>query len=153
MDVLAIKKLREMTGAGVADCQLALAEVGGDMKKAIEWLRQKGMERAGKKEGREVKAGAVFSYVHHTGKLGALVALACETDFVAKTEDFLNLGRELAMQTAASKPANPEELLQQEYMRDPARTVAELIKEVVGKLGENIMVTALQVVEVSGMVR
>jgi len=93
-----IKKLREMTSAGVSDCRMALEESGGDFKEAVKLLRQKGLEKADRKSEREVKAGIVFAYVHHTGRLGALAAVACETDFVAKTDDFQKLGRELAMQ-------------------------------------------------------
>lgn len=135
-----LKKLREATDAGVADCRQALEESNGDMKKATEWLKKKGVERAAKKSEREVKAGRVFSYIHHTGRLGSLVALACETDFVAKTEHFQNLGKELSLHVASAKPANVEELLDQEYVRDPSKKISELIKETVGVLGENIRV-------------
>src|SRR3990167_11414006 len=124
-----IKKLREKMGAGVSDCRQAREEWGGDMKKSEEWLRQKGMEKAAKKADREVKAGAVFSYVHHTGRLGSMVALACETDFVAKTDDFQKLGRELALQVASTQPESVEVLLEQEYIRDPSKKISELIKE------------------------
>ena len=117
-----IKKLREKTGAGMSDCREALEEAGGDMEKAIKKLRDLGIKRAEKKAEREVKAGAVFSYVHHTGRLGSMVALACETDFVAKTDDFQKLGKELS------------------------KKVSELILEVVGKLGENVVITDFKVV-------
>lgn len=142
-----IKKLRSETGAGVADCRQALEETG-DFAKAREWLRKKGMEKAAKKAEREVKAGMVFSYVHHTGRLGSMVALACETDFVAKTEDFQKLGRELALQVASMQPESVEVLLEQEYIRDPGKKIGELVKEVIGKLGENIQVVDLRVVRV-----
>lgn len=135
-----LKKLREATDAGVADCRQALEESNGDMKKATEWLKKKGVERAAKKSEREVKAGRVFSYIHHTGRLGSLVALACETDFVAKTDHFQNLGKELSMHVASAKPASVEELLDQEYVRDPSKKISDLIKETVGVLGENIQV-------------
>ena len=143
-----IKTLREKTSAGIADCRQALEESNGNAKKAEEILRKKGIEKAEKKSGREVKAGMVFSYVHHTGRVAALVALACETDFVAKTDEFQKLGKELAMQVAANKPTSTEEFLQEEYLRDPAKTIAELIKEVIGKLGENIQVAEFKVVGV-----
>jgi elongation factor Ts len=143
-----IKKLREMTGAGVSDCRATLEEADGNFDKAMELLRKRGMEKAAKKEGREVKAGKVFSYIHHTGRLGAMVGLACETDFVAKTEDFQKLGQELAMQVAASDPENVEELLKQEYIRDASKTVQDLIKEVIGKLGENMQVVDFKIVRV-----
>jgi len=143
-----IKKLREETGAGIADCRECLEECQGNLTKATKLLRKKGIEKAVKKEGREVKDGSVFSYVHHNGKIGVLVSLACETDFVAKTDDFQHLGRELALHTAASKPATVAELLDQEYVRDPSKKIADLIKEVIGKLGENIQVVDFKIVGV-----
>ena len=135
-----VKRLREKTSAGIADCRMALEEAGGKMDEAIEILRKKGLERAEKKGDRQVKAGLVFSYVHHTGRVGSMVALACETDFVAKTDEFRNLGRELAMQVAASRPLSVEEFLKENYNRDSSKTIGELVKEVIGKLGENIQV-------------
>ena len=143
-----IKKLREETGAGVAACREALEETAGDVKKAKELIRKKGIEKAARKSDREVKAGMVFSYIHHTGRVGAMAGLACETDFVAKTEDFQKLGRELALHIAASRPKSVEELMKQEYVRDPGIRIEELVKEVIGKLGENIQVTDFKVVEV-----
>lgn len=143
-----IKRLREMTGAGIADCRLALEETGGDIKKAGELLRRKGIEKAAKKAQREINAGRVFAYVHHTGRLGSMVAVACETDFVAKTDDFERLGKELALQAASMRPASVEELLGQEYVREPGKKVEELVKETIGKLGENIQVVEVKVVEV-----
>jgi len=118
------------------------------MKKAEEGLRKRGIERAAKKADREVRAGAVFSYVHHTGRLGSMVALACETDFVAKTDDFVKLGKELALHVAASRPESVDVLLGQEYVRDPAKKISDLVKEVIGKLGENIQVVDVRIVEV-----
>ncbi len=143
-----LKKLREATDAGVADCRQALEESNGDMKKATEWLKKKGVERAAKKSEREVKAGRVFSYIHHTGRLGSLVSLACETDFVAKTDHFQNLGKELSLQVASAKPSSVEELLNQEYVRDPSKKISDLIKETVGVLGENIQVMDIKIVVV-----
>lgn len=143
-----IKKLREKTSAGVADCRQALEEAKGKMDEAIKILRKKGLERAEKKADRAVKAGAVFSYVHHTGKVGSMIALACETDFVAKTDEFQKLGKELAMQVVSMRPENVEDFLQQDYARDPAKKIAEVIKEVVGKLGENIQVVDFKMVGV-----
>lgn len=140
-----IKKLREETDAGIADCRQALEECAGNFKKATEWLRQKGLEKAEKKGEREVKAGRVFSYVHHNGKVAALVVLACETDFVAKTDEFQHLGHELAMQVAAGEPIGIQELMDQEYMRDPSKKITELVKETIGKLGENIQVVDFSV--------
>ena len=143
-----IKKLRELTSAGVSDCRQALEETGGDMTKATEILRKMGIEKAAKKASREVKAGMIFSYIHHTGRLGSMIALACETDFVAKTEDFQKLGKELALQVASTAPANLEELLAAEYFRDAGKKVKDMISEVIGKLGENIQVMDFKVVTV-----
>lgn len=143
-----IKKLREATGAGIADCRQALEDAKGDQKAAAELLRKRGIDKAAKKSDRQVKAGSVFAYVHHTGRVAALLALACETDFVAKTDDFQKLGKELALHVCASAPANVEELLGQEYVRDASKTIEVLIKEVIGKLGENIQVTDFKIVSV-----
>ena len=143
-----IKKLREKTGAGVSDCREALEESDGNLNRAEEILQKKGIEKAAKKTDREVKAGAVFSYVHHTGRLGSMVAVACETDFVAKTDDFLKLGKGLAMQVASARPQTVENLLDGEYIRDPARKVSDVIKEVIGKLGENVQVVDFSVMVV-----
>lgn len=134
-----IKKLREETAASIADCREALEEASGDMEEAKNLLKKKGLDRAGTKTAREVKAGIVEVY-SHGGRVGVLVELLCETDFVAKTEDFKNLAHELALQVASMNPSSVEELLTQEYIRDNTQTVDQLIKSVVGKLGENIQV-------------
>jgi elongation factor Ts len=134
-----IKLLREQTGAGIADCREALKETGGDLEKAKEHLKKKGLDKASSKAEREVKAGLVETY-SHGGKVGVLVELLCETDFVARTEDFKNLAHELTLQIASMNPSGVEELLSQEYIRDNSLTVDKLIKGVVGKVGENIQV-------------
>lgn len=139
MNLKDIKKLRQDSGAGIADCREALKESGGDMGKAITWLKKKGLDKAASKSGREVKAGMVEVYSHN-GKVGVLVELLCETDFVAKTSDFKNLAHELALQVASMNPSSVEELLAQEYIRDNSMTVDQLVKSVSGKLGENIQV-------------
>lgn len=139
MDINNIKKLREQTGAGFADCKEALKESQGSLEKAKEWLKQKGFDKAAAKEGRTVKAGIVEVY-SHGGKVGVLVELLCETDFVARTADFKDLAHELSLQIASMKPASVEKLLQQEYIRDPKINIDQLIKSAVGKLGENIQV-------------
>lgn len=139
MNIDDIKKLREETGAGIADCRQALSESRGDMAQAKEWLKKKGLDKASTKSGREVKSGMVEVY-SHGGKVGVLVELLCETDFVAKTEEFKNLAHELALQIASMNPSSVEELLAQEYIRDSAMTVEQLIKSVVAKMGENIQV-------------
>lgn len=145
VSVVDIKKLREKTSAGIADCRMALEEAGGKTDEAIKILRKKGLERAEKKGDRQVKAGLVFSYVHHNGRVASLVSLACETDFVAKTDEFQNLGKELAMQVVANNPESIEILLQEPYNRDPSKTISELVKETIGKLGENIQVVDFSV--------
>ena len=99
-----IKDLRERTGAGMADCKKALVEVGGDMEKAIDYLRAKGLAKAAKKAGREATEGAVISYIHAGGRIGVLVEINCETDFVARNEDFQSFTRAVAMQIAAMNP-------------------------------------------------
>lgn len=134
-----IKKLREQTGAGIADVKAALEEANGKLEKAQDILKQKGLDKANKKSEREVKAGLVDVY-SHGGRVGVIVELLCETDFVAKTEDFKNLAHELSLQIASMNPENVEELLNQEYIREPSQKVEELIKSVIGKLGENIQV-------------
>jgi elongation factor Ts len=99
-----IKDLRERTGAGMADCKKALTEVNGDMDKAIDYLRAKGLAKAAKKAGREATEGLVVSYIHGGGRIGVLVEINCETDFVARNEDFVNFTREVALQIAAMAP-------------------------------------------------
>lgn len=139
MNIEDLKKLREETGAGIADCKEALTESKGDYKKALEIIKQKGFDKAAKKADREVKAGLVEVY-SHAGKVGVVVDVLCETDFVAKTEDFKNLAHELALQIASMNPGSPEELLKQDYVRDTSLTIDALIKSVIGKLGENIQI-------------
>jgi len=180
-----VKQLREQTGAGIMDCKAALSESDGNFEKAIEWLRKKGAASAQKKVGRATNEGVVEAYIHPGSRLGVLLEVNCETDFVAKTEDFKTLARDLAMQVAASspryvkreevppeivekemeiyrtqaqnekKPANVTEriaqgklekfyqevaLLDQSFIRDPNRTVNQLVTDVIAKLGENIIV-------------
>ncbi|MBI2597163.1 translation elongation factor Ts [Candidatus Daviesbacteria bacterium] len=134
-----IKKLREETGAGIADCKEALKESDGGLEKAKEVLKKKGFEKGASKAAREVKAGLIDVYSHF-GKVGVMVELLCETDFVARTDDFKNLAHELSLQVASMNPSSVEELLEQEYIRDTTLTVDLLIKSVSGKLGENIQV-------------
>ncbi len=134
-----LKKLREETGAGIADVRQALEESNGNVEKAREIIRAKGLEKAAGKSDREVKAGVVEVY-SHGGRIGVLVEVLCETDFVAKTDDFKNLARELALQIASMNPSSLDELLSQEYVRDPGQTIEQLVKAAIGKLGENIQV-------------
>ena len=108
----AVKNLREKTGAGMMDCKKALAESGGDLDKAVDYLRQKGLAAASKKASRAASDGAIGAYVHPGGKIGVLVELNCETDFVARTPEFQNLLKDIAMQIAAANPRyiRPEEV-------------------------------------------
>lgn len=134
-----IKKLREETGAGIADCREALSSSGSDIQKAKEYLQKKGLDKADSKADREVKAGVVEAY-SHGGRLGVLIEVLCETDFVAKTDDFKKLAHELALQVASMGPETTQDLLAQEYIRDSSQTVESLIKSSVARLGENIQV-------------
>lgn len=140
-----IKQLREETGAGIMDVPKALTASNGDMKAAKQWITEKGLARAEEKAERVTEAGYVFAYVHFNGRVGAIVKLACETDFVAKTEDFQTLGREIAMQVASMKPETVQELLEQDYLRNGSQTIDQLIKGVSGKTGENIKVLGMAV--------
>jgi len=135
-----IKKLRAKTQAGIADCRKALEETGGDFKKAQELLKSWGMDKAAKKAERAVGAGLVETYIHTDGRIGAMVEINCETDFVARTDEFKNLAHEVAMQVAAMDPADAQELLKQEYIRDSSKTIDQLVKETIAKVGENIVI-------------
>ena len=112
LDMDAVKELRARTGAGVLDCKKALSECGGDVEKSVDYLREKGLAKAAKKVGRTAAQGLVFSYIHTNGKISVLVELNCETDFVARTDEFQKLGHEIAMQIAAANPlyVSPEEV-------------------------------------------
>ncbi len=138
-----IKKLRTKTKAGVMDCRQALEASSGDLKKAEEWLRKKGLKSAEKRASRETSCGMVEAYTHGGGKIVAVVELCCETDFVARTEDFKKLAHELAMQVAALNSKNVKELLSQPWIRDESRKIEELVKELSAKTGENIKVNRL----------
>ncbi len=148
VDINLLKKLRNETLAGIADCRKALEETKGDYKKAVEWIREKGLEKAAKKSDRETSQGLVESYIHQNGRVGALVEILCETDFVARTDVFKNLVHEICMQAAAMNPKDVAALLKQEYIRDASKTIDSLIKEAIAKLGENIVVKRLQRFEI-----
>jgi elongation factor Ts len=180
-----VKDLREKTGAGVMDCKKALAECAGDLEKAVDYLRRKGLAAAAKKMGRVAAEGLVGAYIHAGGKIGVMVELNCETDFVARTPEFQALLKDLAMQVAAASPryirreeVSPEELerereiyrrqaldsgkpekiadkivegkmdrfysevclLEQAFIKDPDRKVADLVQDAVARLGENVQV-------------
>ena len=150
-----IRTLREKTGAGIMDCKRALQQTSGDHNLAQEVLREKGIAGAKKKASRATNEGIVESYIHGGGRVGAIVELNCETDFVARTEDFRQLAHEIAMQVAAMSPeyidvgdvpesenANPQQacLLQQPFIRDTTQTVQDQVDQAVAKLGENLRV-------------
>ncbi len=182
----AVKELRELSGAGMMDCKKALTEASGDLEKAIDILRKTGMAKARKKSGRSAKEGIILPYIHPGAKLGVLLEINCETDFVANTDDFKNLSKDIAMHIAASAPMSvsreeiPQEtlerekeiyadqarqsgkpeniiekmtegrlnkfyqenvLLEQTFVKDPDKTVSDLITETVAKLGENILIS------------
>ena len=180
-----VQEIRQRTGAGMMECKKALQETGGDMDKAVDYLRKKGIAKAEKRVGKETSEGVIGSYVHHNGKVGVLVELNCETDFVARTDDFKNLARTVAEHIAAAAPlgvdkdsvpsdkvekeraifaeqvrasGKPENLidkivegkveayykdvalLHQAWVREPKKSVGDLIKETSAKVGENIQV-------------
>jgi len=180
-----VKQLREKTGAGMMDCKTALSEVGGDMEKAIEFLRKKGLATAQKRAGRAMSEGTIQSYIHMNAKLGVMVEVNCETDFVAKNDDFKSFAKNIAMHIAASNPLGitPEDvpqaviekekeiyraqaleqgkpanvldkivegklkkfyqdncLMNQPYVRNPDISVADLLNELIVKIGENISI-------------
>ncbi len=180
-----VKELRERTGAGMMDCKKALTETNGDTEKAIEFLREKGLSAAAKKAGRIATEGVIETYIHGGGRIGVMLELNCETDFVAKTDDFKELAKDIAMHIAAARPEflKPEEvpteelekeksilraqalnegkpekivdkmvdgriakyfkdvcLLEQPFVKDPDKTISQLITEKIAKIGENISV-------------
>jgi elongation factor Ts len=134
-----IKKLRQMTGAGLTDAKKTLQENNGDFDKALADMRRKGLTKADKRSEREARSGLIGSY-NHDGRIGVLVEVNCETDFVAKTDEFKELVKDLCMHVAASNPDDIKQLLQQEFVKKPEQAVAEYIKEYIAKLGENIVI-------------
>ena len=154
----AIRALRERTGAGIMDCKRALEAAGGDPNRAIELLQEQGVAKASAKAGRTTGEGVVEAYIHSGNRIGALVEVNCETDFVARTGEFRELAHNLAMQVAAMAPAyvrqeeisaedprNPEEvcLLLQPFIKDPSVTVNQLVLDVIARVGENIQVSRM----------
>ena len=180
-----VKELRGQTGSGMMDCKRALQETDGDVKKAVDYLRKKGLAKAQKRAGRATSEGVIFPYIHPGSKLGVLVEINCESDFVAKTEDFLEFAKNIAMHVAASNPAglSPEDisedvvsrereiyraqaleqgkpenivdkivdgqvqkfykdscLMSQPYIREPKKTVQDILTEAIAKIGENIQI-------------
>jgi elongation factor Ts len=150
-----VKKLRDLTGAGMLDCKKALEETAGDFEEAKDILRRKGFEAAAKRAERSTAEGVIHSYIHHNSRLGVLVEINCESDFVARTEDFRKLAQQIALQIAGRNPiyisqddmtdgaeGDPKEvcLLLQAFVQDESRTVQDLLSETISKTGENIRV-------------
>src|SRR5258708_10702235 len=135
-----IKKVKEVTGAGVMRVKKVLEEVKGDEGKAIEILRKEGFEKASKKGERITSQGIVSSYIHHSKKVGVLVELLCETDFVARNELFEELGINIALQIASMNPKDVKELEGQDFIKDTSKKITDLVKEVIAKTGENIKI-------------
>jgi len=180
-----VKELREATGSGIMDCKRALGEAEGDISKAIDFLRKKGLAKAAKRAGRSTSEGVIYSYIHTGAKLGVLVEINCESDFVAKTDGFLEFAKNIAMHIAAANPAGllPEDidssliekekeifraqmleegkpekiidkivegkvekfykeicLMSQQYVKDPQKTIEDILKETIGVIGENIQI-------------
>ena len=134
-----VKNLREATGAGIMECKIALQDAKGDVEEAKKIIAEKGLLRAEKKSERKTGSGVLESYIHN-GRVGVLLELRCETDFVTKTEDFKNLAHDLAMHIAAMNPENVEALMVQPFVKDPSRTITDVVKQVIGKIGENMVV-------------
>ena len=160
-----IKSLREQSGAGIMDCRGALAGCGGDMEKALEVLKEKGLLKAQKKSERTTGQGLIEAYIHTAGRIGAMVEVNCETDFVARTDEFKGLAHCLAMQVAAMDPQYISEknipegkeviaaeacLMKQPYIKDPTKTIKDIIIEVIAKTGENIKVSRFIRYELGG---
>ncbi|MFQ5996496.1 MAG: translation elongation factor Ts [Dehalococcoidales bacterium] len=160
-----IKELRDQCGAGIMECRNALLEVDGDMEKALQIIKEKGLLKAAKKAERVTTQGLIEAYVHTGGRVGALVEVNCETDFVARTDEFKELAHDLAMQVAALSPqfitkeeipegadVEPQAacLLLQPYIRDPGKIVRDVIAETIAKVGENIKVRRFSRFEIGG---
>lgn len=134
-----IKQLRQESGCGIMDAQKALAEAKGDFAKAKKIIQKSGAMKAAKKAERKAGAGWIETYVHD-GKIGVLLEMAAETDFVTKNEEFRNLAHELVLQIAAMNPKDEKELMKQEYIKDPNIKVGDLLTNAIAKIGENIII-------------
>ncbi len=135
-----VAKLRGETGAGVMECKKALQDAADDYETAKALIKERGLARAAKKSDREANQGLVEAYIHGGGRIGALVELSSETDFVARNQDFRDLARDIAMQVAAMEPADVEELLKQPFIKDTGRTIGDLVTSVAASTGENVHV-------------
>jgi elongation factor Ts len=144
IDPKEVQRLRSESGAGVMDCKRALEETGGDYAKALALLKERGIQSVAKKSERVAKEGLVASYIHANGRIGALVEVASETDFVSRGDNFRELAQEIAMQVAAMNPATVEELLEQPYIRDSSKTIKDLVTTVAVATKENVHVRRIQ---------
>ena len=135
-----VKELREMTQAGMMDCKKALVEADGNMDKAVEWLREKGLAAAAKKAGRIAAEGVVASYITECGKVGVVVEVNCETDFVAKTDNFVNFSKNVAKHIAYANPADIDALMAQKFVDDETKTITDLVSDATVSIGEKISI-------------
>ena len=135
-----VKTLREMTGVGMMDCKKALTECDGNMDKAVEWLREKGMAASAKKAGRIAAEGVVASYISECGKVGVVVEVNCETDFVAKTDNFINFSKNVAKHIAKANPADVDALMSQKFVDDESKTITDLVSDATVSIGEKISI-------------
>lgn len=150
-----VRALRDQTGAGIMDCKVALESADGDLEKAILALRDKGMASVAKRVGRDTNEGVIETYLHTGGRVGAMVELGCETDFVARTEEFQKLAHDIAMQVAAMGPVYVDQdeieegdgrppaqisLMQQPFIKNSSSSVGEMVKDLAAKVGENVRI-------------
>ena len=143
-----VKKLREELGLGIMEIKSALVTAEGDEKKAKEILKELGFKKAEKRAEKETHQGLVATYTHSTGKVGVVVELLCETDFVAKNEEFIQTAKDLCLQIAAMDPENVDKLLEQDFIKDGSKKVKDLVTALVSKYGENIKVGRMQRFEI-----
>ncbi len=134
-----VRKLRAMSGVGMTDAKAALVEAKGDFDKALEAMKKKGLAKAAKRADREASAGMVGTY-SHDGRIGVVVEVNCETDFVAKTDEFKELVKDICLQVAAVEAESVEDLLEQEFIKDPSKKIGDVVKDHIAKLGENIVI-------------
>src|SRR3989344_4576049 len=146
-DINTIQKLREVTGAGVMECKRAFTDAKGDFEEAKKLIHERGLVKVEKRSGRETGAGLIESYVHNE-RIGVLVDVRAETDFVVRSEPFRALAHELAMQLAAMPAENVEAFLAQPYIRDETKTVHDLVKDVIARVGENVRVNGFSRLEI-----
>ena len=135
-----VAKLRAETGAGVMESKKALQDAGDDYEKAKALIKERGLAKAAKKSDREANQGVIESYIHAGGRIGALVELSSETDFVARGQEFKDLARSIAMQVAAMEPADVDALLKQDYIKESGKTIGDLVTALAASTGENVQV-------------